>query len=125
MKIPSAELQVMQALWARTAPASAAEVAGDLAATGWSDRTVKTLLSRLVDKGAVTATPDGRRYLYTASIAQAAHAQGAVGRLAERLFGGRAAPMVAHLADGRGLDADDLDELERLVRELKEARGDR
>ena len=37
----------------------------------------------------------------------------------DRMFGGRAAPLVAHLADARGLSADDIAELEQLLGELK------
>ncbi|MEL7487731.1 MAG: CopY family transcriptional repressor, partial [Pseudomonadota bacterium] len=38
------------------------------------------------------------------------------------LFGGRAAPLVAHLADGRGLSAEDIEELDALLEELKRER---
>jgi predicted transcriptional regulator len=119
MRITSAELKVMDVLW-RAAPRRAAEVAEALKGTGWSDRTVKTLLSRLAQKGAVGVEPEGRRYLYRPLVAREAYEQDAVGRLSDRLFGGRAAPMVAHLADGRGLSDDDLQELEALVRTLRD-----
>lgn len=123
MKISAAEHVVMSALW-RRAPQGAAEVAEAVTAEGWSDRTVKTMLSRLVAKGALRAEPDGsrggRRHLYTPLIEARAYRRDAARGLATRLFGGRAAPMVAHLADGEGLSAEDLDELEALVRDLKE-----
>ncbi|MBB4659968.1 BlaI/MecI/CopY family transcriptional regulator [Parvularcula dongshanensis] len=118
MRITSAELRVMDVLW-ETAPLGAAEVVAALKDSEWSDRTVKTLLARLTDKGALAAEPEGRRYLYRPLIAREAHRKDAVSRLSERLFGGRAAPMVAHLADGQGLSETDLDELEALVRTLR------
>ena len=124
MKISAAELVVMDALW-RDAPAGAAEVATAVAAQGWSDRTVKTMLSRLVAKGALRAEPDGRRHLYTPLVGREDHRREAARGLARRLFGGRAAPIVAHLADGEGLAPDDLDALEALVRELREADDER
>ena len=40
-------------------------------------------------------------------------------RLVERLFGGRAAPLLAHLAENEALTADDIAEIERLLAELK------
>ena len=121
MRISPAELKLMEALW-RAAPQGAAEVARAVASEGWSDRTVKTMLARLVQKGALRAEPDGRRHLYTPLVSRDAHRRAAARGLAGRLFGGRAAPMVAHLADGEGLSADDLDELEALVRTLKAER---
>ena len=119
MRISAAELKIMDALW-RDAPSGAAEVAGAVAGEGWSDRTVKTMLSRLVQKGALRAEPDGRRHLYTPLIDHEAYRREAARGFAGRLFGGRAAPLVAHLAEGEGLSADDLDDLEALVRRLRE-----
>ena len=118
MRITEAESAVMNVLW-DDAPRGAAEVASALSHKDWSDRTVKTLLARLVEKGALRAEPEGRRYLYTPLIERAAHRRDAVRRLSDRLFGGRAAPMVAHLADADALDADDLDQLEALIAELR------
>ena len=37
----------------------------------------------------------------------------------DRVFSGRAAPLVAHLADSRGLTREDIAELEKLLGELK------
>ena len=119
MRISDAEAKVMDALWAE-APQGAAEVAARVSGEGWSDRTVKTMLARLVDKGALKAEPEGRRYLYSPLIERRAYRREAARGLAARLFGGKAAPMVAHLAEAEGLTADDLDDLEALVRTLRE-----
>ncbi|WDI30945.1 BlaI/MecI/CopY family transcriptional regulator [Hyphococcus flavus] len=118
-QITSAEFQVMDILWEQ-APMAAADIADRLAAeTGWSLKTVKTLLSRLVDKGAITHKPDGRRYLYRPKVSRAAYEKRETRKLADQLFGGRAAPLVAHLADGDGLSKDDMRALEDLIKELK------
>lgn len=118
-QITKAEFQVMDVLWAES-PLAASTVAEKLAEeTGWSLKTVKTLLSRLVEKGAVEHKPDGRRYLYSPKVTRNAHARRATQRLADQLFGGRAAPLVAHLAESKGLSREDLSELEALIGELK------
>ncbi|MEO1657186.1 MAG: BlaI/MecI/CopY family transcriptional regulator [Pseudomonadota bacterium] len=122
MRITDAELSVMDVLWAEPG-LGAAEVAARIEGKSWSAKTVKTLLARLVEKGALRADPEGRRYLYTPMIARAEHQKSAVGRLADKLFGGRAAPLVAHLADARDLTDDDIHELEDLVRRLKDDRS--
>ena len=68
--ISDAESDVMQVLW-RKAPRSAEEVIEALAATrDWQDATVKTLLNRLLNKGAIRAEKDGRRYLYAPLLSQ-------------------------------------------------------
>lgn len=121
MRISDAELSVMDVLWSEPG-IGAAEVASRITDHDWSDKTVKTLLARLVDKGALKAEAEGRRYLYHPLVERADHRKSAVGRLADTLFGGRAAPLVAHLADSRDLTDDDIQELEQLVRRLKDDR---
>ena len=119
VQITKAEFAVMEALWA-TSPLAASEVAERISQKPrWSLKTVKTLLSRLVEKGALAHEPDGRRYLYTPLVSRAAYARTAARTLADQLFEGRAAPLVAHLADRRGLSQRDIEELEALLQELK------
>lgn len=118
-RISQAELTVMEVLWSQS-PLAASEIAAKLPPdTGWNIRTVKTLLSRLVTKKALTHEQDGRRYLYAPLISRKAYASKAAKTLSERLFGGRAAPLVAHLAQGDGLTDHDIAELEALIAELK------
>lgn len=118
-KISQSELEVMDVLW-REAPLGASEVAARLASKkDWSARTVKTLLARLVEKGVLTTQPDGRRFLYTPAISRDSYAGPATRNFAKRLFGGRAAPLVAHLAEGDGLAQDDIAEIEALLEKLK------
>ena len=58
------EMQVLSALWDE-APQTAADLARRVGTVnGWTQATVKTLLNRLLKKGAVSAERDGRRYLY-------------------------------------------------------------
>ena len=51
-RISDAELDLMEALWASREPLTSADVAERLEARGWSLATIKTMLSRLVTKGA-------------------------------------------------------------------------
>jgi predicted transcriptional regulator len=117
-RISEAELAVMEALWARS-PLGATEVADAVEARGWSLPTVKTLLSRLVSKRAVLAEPEGKRFLYRPAIARADYVGSESRRLVDRLFGGRAAPLFAQLAEAEALSAQDIAEIEALLKELK------
>ena len=118
-RITEAELAVMDVLW-ESPRRTAAEVCDEVCAgRGWSLATVKTLLSRLVQKGALAAEPDGRRFLYTPLIARAAYVGGESRRLVDRLFGGSAASLVAHLAETEALSEDDLAEIAALLKELR------
>ncbi|MEC9066687.1 MAG: BlaI/MecI/CopY family transcriptional regulator [Pseudomonadota bacterium] len=118
-RISEAEHAVMEALWARS-PQTAAEVCAAVCEErDWSLPTVKTLLSRLVAKQAVATRPDGRRFLYSPLLSRADYLGGESRRLVDRLFGGRAAPLFAHLAQEEALSEDDLAEIEALLKELR------
>jgi predicted transcriptional regulator len=118
-RISEAEHAVMEALW-ENSPLSAAEVCDRVCKErDWSMPTVKTLLGRLVAKGAVETEPDGRRFLYSPLIQRAAYVGSESKRLVERLFGGRAAPLIAHLAESETLTDQDLAEIEALLKELR------
>jgi BlaI family transcriptional regulator, penicillinase repressor len=118
-RISDAEHAVMEVLWSK-APVSAQDVATDCAKThGWTLPTVKTLLSRLVTKGAVSTKADGRKFLYSPLIERSDYVTGESGRLLKRLFGGRLSPLVAHFAEREKLTANDIEEIEELLKALK------
>jgi BlaI family transcriptional regulator, penicillinase repressor len=117
--IPEGELAVMEVLWEES-PLTAQEVTDRVdPARGWQANTVKTMLSRLAGKGVLAYEEDGRRFRYRPTLSREAYTAGETRRFADRLFGGRAAPLVAHLAQGDGLSADDIAELEALLKELR------
>ena len=116
--ISDAEAEVMRELWARS-PQGADEIAATLGPRqGWQLATVKTLLNRLLHKGALTAERDGRRFLYAPAFPREAWAAGESLSLIDRLFGGRLAPLVAQFASERQLKPDDLAALKALLKEL-------
>jgi BlaI family transcriptional regulator, penicillinase repressor len=118
-RISEAEMQLLQLLWEKS-PQGASELAGRVSSErGWTLTTVKTLLSRLVAKGAVTTVPEGRRYLYRPAVEREAVAANQARGLIDRLFGGRVSPLVAQLAEQQQLSEDDLAELEALIRSLR------
>ena len=122
MQIRDAESIVMQVLWQRN-PLAAEEVIAALSdQQDWQEPTIKTLLNRLLKKGAVTAAKEGRRYLYSPSLTREAWVAQQSEGLVNRLFGGRLAPLVAHFSEqGRLSDADVL-ELRKLLEEMDDDR---
>lgn len=118
-RISEAEHAVMEALW-DTSPLSAADVCDRVCSErDWSMPTVKTLLARLVTKGAVATEADGRRFLYTPTIERADYVGTESRRLLDRLFGGKPASLFAQLAESESLSDADLAEIERILKELK------
>ncbi|MCD9086106.1 BlaI/MecI/CopY family transcriptional regulator [Stenotrophomonas sp. SY1] len=118
MRISEAEAVVMEVLWGQH-PLSADEVMARLpGGNDWAEATVKTLLNRLLNKGAIEAQKQGRRYLYTPLVERDAWVLEESSSLLDRLFDGRVAPLVAHFSQHRRLSRDDVAQLRKLLEEL-------
>ncbi|PJK06406.1 BlaI/MecI/CopY family transcriptional regulator [Lysobacteraceae bacterium NML71-0210] len=118
MKISEAESAVMEVLW-KQSPQSADEVVAALAQRhDWQEPTIKTLLNRLLNKGAISAEREGRRYLYAPVLSREDWLTGESQSLLQRLFGGRVAPLVAHFSEQRQLSRKDIAELKQLIEAL-------
>ncbi len=121
MQISSAESMLMQALWDRH-PQSADELIRTLGPVqGWHESTVKTLITRLLQKQAITAEKDGRRSLYAPLLTRDEWIADQSESLLDRVFGGRVAPLVAHFAEHRKLSRKDLAELKQRIAEIDDA----
>ncbi len=118
MQISDAESVVMEVLWARSPLASDEVVSALGQQQDWQEATIKTLLNRLLNKGAISAERDGRRYLYSPLIKREDWVSRQSENLLDRLFGGRVAPLVAHFSAHRQLSQADIDELRRLLEEI-------
>ena len=115
--ISEAEAQVMEILW-RKSPQGTDEIAKALEGQqDWQLATIKTLLNRLLTKGAIRAEKDGRRYLYSPVLQRDAWLEEQSIGLLDRLFDGRLAPLVAHFSSHRKLKKADIEALRALLKE--------
>jgi predicted transcriptional regulator len=118
ISISEAESTVMKVLWQRS-PLTAEEIIAELGEPlKWHASTVKTLLARLVKKGAARTEKDGRRFLYCPVIKRDQWLTDESTGLFDRLFGGRVAPLVAHFSEKKKLSKRDIAELKQLIQEL-------
>jgi BlaI family transcriptional regulator, penicillinase repressor len=117
--VSDAEAHVMQLLWQHS-PLASEDIALALQPQlGWQLATVKTLLSRLLAKGAVQASKEGRRFLYSPVLQRQAWLATQSTGLVDRWFGGQLAPLVAHFAAHRPLQAADVAALKRLLKDAE------
>jgi BlaI family penicillinase repressor len=120
--ISDAEWQVMQVVWQR-GKATAAEAIADLTATtGWSHRTIRTLLGRLVEKKALAATADGNRYVYRALVTRQKCVRAESRSFLNKVFAGDAAELLVHFAQDARITPQQIDELKRLLDAKKSGR---
>ena len=119
-RITDAELDVMEVLWGAAEPLTAADLAERIDPTrDWTLATVKTMLSRLAAKGAISYRAEGRRFLYSPAIERESYVGLESRRFVDKLFGGRLSPLVARLAEEDSLDDEDIAAIEAILKELK------
>jgi BlaI family transcriptional regulator, penicillinase repressor len=116
--ISEAESVLMQIIWDR-GPLTTEDIIAALGKRArWGESTVKTLLNRLLKKGALSAEKDNRRYVYTAELTRVEWLATESHGFLDRVFGGRVAPLVSYFSQHKKLAKDDIEELKRLIKEL-------
>lgn len=110
-KITGSELEVMKLLWHAGDALPVTEIREELQRSkGWEPATIKTLIARLLVKGAVRQEKR-KVYYYSPLISEKDYHNWATGDLVKRLFNGSARDLVAALVKADGLSQEDLDEL--------------
>ena len=115
-KISDSELEVMKLLWQAGDALPVTEIRETLQRTrGWEATTVKTLVSRLVAKGALRQE---RRnvYYYSPLITEREYNAWATDSLIRRLYNGSARELVAALVRSEGLTQQDIEELRTMFK---------
>lgn len=120
--ISEAESRVMEVLWQQSPQTSEEIVAVLTEPTGWHEKTIRTLLNRLLGKGAISAKKDGRRYLYSPRLRREDWQHQESRSLLDRVFGGKVAPLLAHFSQHEKLTARDIAELRKLIEAIDNKR---
>ena len=102
---------------------AAIDIAERVTSEGWNIRTVKTLLSRLVQKGILATQEDGRRYLYRPLLSKEGYGAQILDTVSQQFFKDNAAPLFLHLAKSNKLSENDIDEITALLKTLKPKSG--
>jgi len=123
MKISTAESVIMQVLW-REAPRTADQIIDEVGEPqAWTMRTVKTLIGRLLAKGAVSAIAEGRRYLYSPVLTRESYLAEESDGFVGRLFEGRLAPLVLNFSEREKLDPQDVADIRKLLERIDARNG--
>ena len=114
-KITDSELEVMEVLWRAGEPLPLQPIRTELEHTrGWDGSTVKTLLRRLCEKGAVGADKRAALY-YRPLLSREEYQSWSTSSLIRRVYRGSARDLVASLVRGDQLTDRDLEELRALL----------
>jgi BlaI family transcriptional regulator, penicillinase repressor len=125
MKLSDAEWQIMNALW-KQHPATAREILDRMEGeVRWAYTTIKTMLTRLEAKRAVSETKRGNTSVYVPLVDQKRTRSTALHSMFERVLDGAAAPLLSFLIEERKLSKKERAELIRLLREADRKEDDR
>src|SRR5438034_2205898 len=115
-KIAESEWKVMKILWSRREPQAAYDIIQQLSAKeDWHARTVKTLLGRLVKKGAVAYKKYKNLYLYYPRVSEAECVKAESASFLARCFDGSLQPMLAYFVQGQKLAPEEIRELKKIL----------
>ena len=115
------QLRILQALWGHDS-SSVSEVRQRLGKPPLAYTTVATMLRKMEDRGLVAHREEGRKFLYDAVVSEADVSRSMTDNVVDRLFEGSIAATVNHLLSTRDVDADELKELEALIRQHRRQR---
>ena len=116
-RISEAELAVMKVLWDSDGPVTTGAIYKELSERlGWDRSTVRTLLRRLAEKGAVEEKRlEVLSYLPTVSEKEYRDTQ--TKSFLERLYGGSAKRLMVSLVQSDELTSEDIEELREFLNE--------
>ena len=125
IQISASEWDVMEPIWAVGA-CTAADVIRQLRAThAWNHSTIRTLLARLVEKGALAYDVDGTRYIYRAAVSRQQCVRQESRSFLEKAFGGDVAALLAHFVAEASLNREQIEQLRQLLAQKKKPREKR
>ncbi|MGE5295822.1 MAG: BlaI/MecI/CopY family transcriptional regulator [Solirubrobacterales bacterium] len=123
MRLTDTEWQLMNCLWEKH-PATARGIAGRLPPTiKWAYTTIRTLLARLVDKGAVREYKEGNTSLYEPILTRENARKSALMTLVNQAFDGAYGPLMHFLVNDPNLTPRQRQALEEALKDQPEQRG--
>ncbi len=120
LNIGESELEIMKVLWNSSSPITSVDIGNAVQAHGWKKTTIATFLTRLTEKGAITAKKDGKLYYYSPCITEDEYRKLRTGNLINNLYHGSVKELAVSLFRDKNLTPDDIEELRSMFFEKEE-----
>lgn len=114
LEISEAELEIIKVLWETGKPMATQEVCNTIVGKQWKYTTASTLLSRLVEKGAVAYEKKGKSYLYYPIIKKEEYKQSQTKNLVSKLYDGSVKNLAVSLFKAGEMSEDDIEEIKKM-----------
>lgn len=120
LHITDAEWEVMRVVWANTQVASKEVISTLEEKMDWKQATTKTLLGRLVEKGALNTEQEGRKYIYSANIEEKEAVRSFTNDIFDRICRKNVGNVIESIIKDHTLSFDDIQRLEEIL-DMKKA----
>lgn len=119
-KLPEAELEIMMIIWKSGKDVTSDYIMEKLnGKKAWGRTTVLNFLTRLVDRGFLTMSKEGRFNLYLPVVAQQEYLEYESKTFLEKMYQNSVKKLVATLYNSKNISKDDLEELKRFIEEAE------
>lgn len=117
LSITDGEWEIMESVW-RADDQTPADILARIDVGDRSHRTLRTLLARLVEKGAVKVRLDGAKYLYSACLSREECIRSAAESFSQRFFAGSLKSLLLHFVEDESLSKSEIEELKNRLASL-------
>lgn len=113
--VSDAEVEVLQSLW-KSSPQTAQDIIDSLESSGSSHpKTIKTLINRLLNKGAIKFKEENRKYLYYPVVKKKDFYGVKTESFLNKFFDGELSPLVSFFSSHKKLSAKEISEIRKLL----------
>jgi len=120
ISIGDAELVIMKVIWKSKEPITTLEIGKEVKDKGWKKTTIATFLTRLVEKGALSADKQGKLYYYTPLITEKEYRKSQTKNLIKTLYNGSVKDFAVSFFEEQKLSDDDIRELRAIFEDKGE-----
>ncbi|MBQ6795647.1 MAG: BlaI/MecI/CopY family transcriptional regulator [Clostridia bacterium] len=117
INIGEAELEIMKTVWKAKKPLTSVDIGLMVEDKGWKKTTIATFLTRLTEKGALTAEKQGKLYYYAPAITEKEYKKSQVKNLIKTLYNGSVREFALSFFEEKMLTDKDIEELTAIFNE--------
>ena len=118
--ITDAEWEAMRVVWANDRVTSKKIISVLQEKMDWTPSTIKTILGRLVEKGALNIELEGRKFIYTTNIEEKKAVRDYAEDILNRICNKKVGNVIESIIEDHVLSFDDIDRLEKIL-EMKKS----
>ena len=120
ISIGDAELEIMKVIWKSKEPITSLDIGKEVEDKGWKKTTIATFLTRLVEKGALSANKQGKLYYYTPLISEKEYRKSQTKNLIKTLYNGSVREFAVSFFEEQKLSDKDIQELKAIFEDKGE-----